>query len=266
MNGADVDTVTSLDGTPIAFELGGDGEPIIFAHGVFNDHSTCAPLAELLQHQHTVVTYDRRGRGESGDSLPYAVDREVEDLAALIEKVGGAAAVFGYSSGGVLALRAAADGLPITHLALYEPPFVVGEDVVTARPADRPAVLANLVAGGRPGDAVAKFQIEHLGLPPEMVTQIRQSPMWAGLEAMAASMIYDCTITTEYPVPTQAMVAVTTPTLVISGALTWPHLAGAAAHLASAMPAAHHVQVDGGENHTIPPEATAAAVDRFLRR
>ncbi len=259
-----METVISRDGTPIAFALAGHGEPIIFATGVFNDHTTCAPLAELLQTDHSVVTYDRRGRGHSGDTKPYAVDREVEDLAALVDKVGGAAAVFGFSSGAVLALRAAADGVAITHLALYEPPFVVG-DVDSARPADRPDALADLVAHGRLGDAVAKFQLEHIGLPAEMLANVRQSPMWPALEAMAPSMVYDAVITTEHAVPSAAMTAVTTPTIVLSGAETWPDLRTAAVDLATSMRAARHVEVDGGANHTIPPQATAVAVRDFLQ-
>src|SRR5262245_11947476 len=105
-------TVISKDGTPIASERAGTGQPVVFAAGAFNDHTTCAGLADALADTYTVVTYDRRGRGASGDTRPYAIEREIEDLAALLEAVGGSAAVFGYSSGGMLALQAAVDGLP----------------------------------------------------------------------------------------------------------------------------------------------------------
>jgi pimeloyl-ACP methyl ester carboxylesterase len=259
-----METVTSRDGTPIAYDLAGYGPPVIFASGVFNDNTTCAPVAELLEKDHTVVSYDRRGRGHSGDTAPYAVEREIEDLAALVDLVGGAAAVFGYSSGAVLALKAAADGVNLTRLALYEPPFVVG-DPERARPPERPEALADLVDAGRPGDAVAMFQTEHLGMPAEMVAHARQSPMWPALEAFAPSMVYDAILTTAYAVPSAAMTTVSTPTLVLSGAATWPDLRTAAADLTARLPAARHLELSGGENHTIPPETTAAALREFLR-
>jgi pimeloyl-ACP methyl ester carboxylesterase len=255
-------TVTSRDGTTIAYVRAGSGIPIVIATGVFNDHTTCAELADLLAADHRVVTYDRRGRGASGDTSPYDIDREVEDLAALIDEVGGTAAVFGFSSGAVLGLRAAADGVPITHLALYEPPF----DDPEHRPADRPKRLADLIAQGRPGEAVALFQTDHIGLPAEMVARIQQSPMWTGLLAYAPSMVYDATITTTLAMPTVDMLAVGTPTLVLNGVETWPTLREAAAALAKDMPAARHEEVPGGAMHTIPPEATAEAVRAFLSR
>ncbi|HEX2728321.1 MAG TPA: alpha/beta hydrolase, partial [Rubrobacteraceae bacterium] len=117
-----MEKVRSKDGTEIAFDRSGEGPAIILVVGAFNDRSTGAPLAAALQESFTVINYDRRGRGDSGDTQPYAVEREVEDLEALIEEAGGSASVFGYSSGAVLALRAAARGLAITRLALYDPP------------------------------------------------------------------------------------------------------------------------------------------------
>lgn len=247
-----MDKITSADGTQIAYQVAGDGYPIIFAAGAFNDHHRLASLAAALAGSFTVVAYDRRARGESGDVQPYRVDREVDDLAVLIEKVGGSAAVFGYSSGAVLGLYAATT-LPITHLALYEAPFVVAG---RTRRADLPARLQALIRDGRPGDAVALFQTEGIGLPPQMVAQIRQSPMWPALEAIAQSAVYDATITTELAEPTPAMAAVSVPTLVLTGADTWPALRQAA----RALPVGRHVEVAGGENHDIPVDTTAALV------
>jgi pimeloyl-ACP methyl ester carboxylesterase len=244
--------ITSADGTQIAYEVAGDGHPIIFAAGAFNDHHRLAPLAAALADTYTVVGYDRRARGESGDVRPYSVDREVEDLAALIERVGGSAAVFGYSSGAILGLYAATT-LPITHLALYEAPFAVAGQT---RRADLPARLEALIRDGRPGEAVALFQTEGIGLPPQMVEQIRHSPMWPALEAIAQSTVYDATITTELATPTAAMAAVPVPTLVLTGADTWPVLREAA----KSLPIGRYAEVTGGENHDIPVEATAALV------
>src|SRR6266446_6916429 len=115
--------VTSKDGTRIAFDQSGKGPAIILVVGAFNDRFTGAPLRHLLEPHFTVFNYDRRGRGNSGDTAPYAVEREIEDLEALITEAGGSADVFGYSSGAVLALKAAAAGLAISRLALYDPPF-----------------------------------------------------------------------------------------------------------------------------------------------
>ncbi|GAB1640374.1 alpha/beta fold hydrolase [Krasilnikovia sp. MM14-A1259] len=260
-----METITSADGTTIAYRAVGAGPPLIVVAGAFHDHTVGDPLAAALAGDHTVVGYDRRARGRSGDTRPYAIDREVEDLAAVIDAAGGRAAVFGYSSGGVLALRAASAGpaaAGITHLALYEPPFLLAQ--APPRPADLPARLDALVQQGRRGDAVALFQTEAIGLAPETVAQLRQSPMWTGLEALAQSVVYDATITTELAVPTPAMTAVRVPTVVLNGAATWPWLAQAAGALAASLPAARHTQVPGGENHGIPAEATAAVLRSFL--
>lgn len=256
-------TLDSADGTTIAYERAGDGPPIVFATGAFNDHTTCAELAALLADDHTVLTYDRRARGRSGDTAPYAIEREIEDLAALVDLVGGSAAVFGFSSGGNLALAAAAAGVPVTHLALYEAPFALGG--MPARPADLPGRLTDLMAQHRPDDAVALFQTEGVGIPAPMVEQFRASPGWPSLVAIAQSTVYDATITSTLGVPTPAMADVPVPTVVITGAETWPGLPESAAALAALLPHARHVVVPGGANHGIPAEATAAVVRELLR-
>ncbi len=120
-----MDKVRSSDGTEIAFDRLGEGEPVVLVSGASTSRAVHASLAELLAADFTVLNYDRWGRGDSGDTLPYAVEREIEDIGAVIAAAGGSAAVFGNSSGAVLALRAAAAGLPITRLALWEPPIMV---------------------------------------------------------------------------------------------------------------------------------------------
>jgi pimeloyl-ACP methyl ester carboxylesterase len=181
------------------------------------------------------------------------VQREVEDLAAVLEVAGGPAAVFGYSSGGVLALHAATT-LPITHLFLYEAPFGLAP---AADLADR---LEALIRQDRPGDAVALFQTEGIGLPPQMVEQIRRSPMFPALEAIAQSTVYEATLNSQYANLTAEMKAVDVPTLVLTGADTWPVLVAAA----KAVPTGRHVEVPGAENHDIPVPETAAIVRDFL--
>lgn len=248
-----MDHVTSADGTAIAFESTGAGHPIIFSAGIFNDRHRLAPLAAALAGDFTTISYDRRGRGASGDTRPYAIDREVEDLAALVDAAGGAAAVFGYSSGAMLALYAAAR-LPITHLVLFEPPF--GQ----ARDPHLPARMEALVESGRDGDAVEAAQAELIGLSPEMIAGAKASPYWPALEAMARSAVYDATIVTELARP----FAVDVPALILHGAGTWPVLKQAATELAAAMPAARHLELADGAHHDVPVDSTAAAVRQFL--
>jgi pimeloyl-ACP methyl ester carboxylesterase len=257
-----MDFVTSADGTAIAYERAGHGTPIVFVSGAFNDHHTCAPVAELLAGDFTVVTYDRRARGESGDVRPYAIDREVEDLSALIELVGGGAAVFGYSSGALLALSAAARKAPITRLALYEAPFAI--DAWRGN-ADLPARLDELVKQGRRGDAVTLFQAEGIGLPAEVVAQIRRSPMFPALEAIAQSTVYDATLTAAYAVPDPALLSsVPMPVLVLNGAETWPPLPQSARALAGVLPDGRYQEIAGGANQGIPAAETAQALREFL--
>jgi hypothetical protein len=168
-------TITSADGTPIAFDVLGAGPPVILAAGAFNTRATTEPLAGALQDRFTVLNCDRRGRGDSGETLPYAVEREIEDVHAVIAAAGRSAALFGYSSGATLALTAAAHGLAVTKLVLYDPPFLV-DDSRPPLPADLPDQLAALIADDRRGDAVELFQKLVIGIPDEIVAQMRHAP------------------------------------------------------------------------------------------
>jgi pimeloyl-ACP methyl ester carboxylesterase len=254
-----VDTTTSADGTTLAYERIGEGPPLVFVPGVFNLRDTCAPIAAQLADQFSCFTYDRRARGDSSDTQPYAVEREVEDLQAVIDVAGGHAAVFGFSSGATLALRAAADGLPIDRLFLYEAPFRF-EDHGPAAAADLPQRLQRLVDEGRKADVVTTFQLEGIGLPPDMVAGIRQSPFFPRLEAMAQSVVHDATITVTLSVPTPAMAAVQVPTVVMRGGQTWPVLAVAAERLADLLPNARLLVLPDAADHGLEPRSTAAAI------
>ena len=161
----------------IAFDQLGEGSPIILVLGAFNTRSVGAPLAAALARKHTVINYDRRGRGESGDSAPYAVEREIEDLDMLVQHVGGAAALFGFSSGAALAF-AAAHGLAITKLVLFDLPLHVERP---ANPVDHAAALDALVRAGRRGDAVEYFQRQMVGIPEPMVVELRNAPFRPGI-------------------------------------------------------------------------------------
>src|SRR5260370_17736731 len=209
-------TVVSADGTKISFDQTGEGPPVILVVGAFDDGATGAPLAKALESRFTVLNYDRRGRGASGDTQPYAVEREVEDVEALIREVGGAARVFGYSSGGNLALEAAARGLNITKLALYEAPFMVGDDDSRPRPPkDLARQLAKLVASGRRGDAVELFQTEMVGSPEQVVVQLRNAPFRPGLEATAHTLVYEAMIVGDLTLPMTQLKSIKAPTLAV---------------------------------------------------
>lgn len=257
-----MDKVRSKDGTAIAFDRSGEGPPIILVVGAFNARATGAPLAAALQERFSVINYDRRGRGDSGDTLPYAVEREVEDLEALIEEAGGSASVFGYSSGAVLSLIAAARGLTITKLALYEPPLIAEGNRIE-RPEGLAARLAGLVEAGNRGDAVALFQTEGIGLPADVVAQLRQAPFWPALEAMAHTLVYETKIVGDGSVPSELAASVAVPTLVIAGGESFPFMREMAPALADAIPEAR-ARVLEGQSHDIVPQALAPVLEEFL--
>jgi pimeloyl-ACP methyl ester carboxylesterase len=205
---------TSADGTAIAYDRSGSGPALVFVLGAFNDRHSFGELAAVLADDFTIYSYDRRGRGDSTDTAPYAVQREVEDLAAVIEAAGGTAGVFGHSSGAILGLEAAVAGVAISRLAVYEPPYVVGND--RARPTGLVAEVDAALAAGRPGDAVAAFLSQAVQLPPEAIAGMRQSPMWPALEALAPTVPYDLALTGDGQAP-ERLAAITVPTLALSG-------------------------------------------------
>jgi pimeloyl-ACP methyl ester carboxylesterase len=255
-------TVRSADGTAIAFDELGEGPSIILSAGAFNDRSTTAPLAEELSRRFTVLNYDRRGRGDSGDAASYSIQRETEDIEMLIVEAGGTAALFGYSSGAVLALHAAGGGLAISSLALYEPPFLVDES--RPRPgADLAERLAELIAEGRRGDAVELYQSEGIGLPPEVVAQLRDAPFRPGLEAIAHTLVYDATITGDLTMPAKLISSIDVPALLIDGENSWGFLRSGTKVAAEALPQGRLCTLVG-ESHDINPTATASVLEEFL--
>jgi pimeloyl-ACP methyl ester carboxylesterase len=256
-------TVMSRDGTTIAFERSGEGPALILVDGALCHRSfgPMAPLAELLAPDFTVYRYDRRGRGESGDTAPYAVAREVEDLDALIEESGGAASVFGMSSGGVLALEAAASGLAITRLALYEPPLMVDDDEHESDGfAER---IEQLVSAGRNGDAV-EFFLTSAGVPAESIAEMRGDPSWALLEAVAPTLVYDNAVLGDGLVPRDRAATLTVPTLVANGGESPDFFRRAAQATADAIPRAQHLTLDGQSWGQVAPAALAPMLRRFF--
>ncbi len=255
-------TVTSRDGTTIVYDVAGDGAPVILVGGALSDRRSAAALAQVLARDLRVVTYDRRGRGDSGDTPPYAVDRETEDLAALIDEVGGQASVYGHSSGAALALAAAAAGVPVRRLIVFEPPYSV-----VARPVE-PAHLVDdlraLMSAGRRGEVVEKFMTDAVGLPSQVVEQTRQSPAWPALEALAHTILYDLEILGDNRPPEAALARITIPTLVLGSSASPGWLQDAVAATAASIPGAEHRLLDG-EFHGVAPEELAPVLVAFFQ-
>jgi pimeloyl-ACP methyl ester carboxylesterase len=256
-----MDTVHSDDGTSIAFDRLGTGAPVILVSGASTARGIHAQLAELLAADFAVFNYDRRGRGDSGDTRPYAVEREVEDLDGVITEAGGEAAVFGNSSGAVLALHAAAAGLPITALALWEPPFAIDPEAPRRQQA-YVAQLTELLDAGRRGDAMELF-MRTIGLPEQMIAGMRKTPMWQGMEGLAHTLAYDAAIMGDGTVPVDLIASIKTPTLVLDGSDTGDWAANSARALTAALPNPRHHTLEG-QNHNVDWNVLAPALKEFF--
>jgi pimeloyl-ACP methyl ester carboxylesterase len=256
-----VKSVRSTDGTRMAFEHVGEGPPVILVGGALSSGLRSFPpiveLAELLASRFRAYRFDRRGRGNSGDTTPYAVEREVEDLDALIAEAGGSAAVYGFSSGAVLAVEAASRGAAITGLALLEPPLLSGGEDEGSQ-----AELSELLGAGRRGDAVARF-LAGVGLPRDSIEGMRRSPDWPGLEAMAHTMLYDGEITEDQGLWAERAASVTAPTLILFSEGTSAYLGDSARVAADAIPGAR-LRILPGQFHDVAPESVAAELTSFL--
>jgi pimeloyl-ACP methyl ester carboxylesterase len=250
-----MEKVTSKDGTDIAYDRSGQGPAVILVLGAFNDRATGAPLARFLENRFTVFNYDRRGRGESGDTGPYAIEREIEDLDALIKQAGGSAFVFGYSSGATLALRAAAHGLVISKLALYDPPPAGAKAGLLA------PQLAALIAAGRRGEAVELFQTEAVGIPAAVVVQMRNAPFRPALDKMAHTLVYESMIL--QPLPDGLESSIQIPTLVMDGEESPEVVRKAAQSLADALPDGRYHTLKG-QGHDIDPNVAGPVLAEFF--
>jgi pimeloyl-ACP methyl ester carboxylesterase len=258
-----MEKVRSTDGTQIAYDRLGGGEPIVLVSGASTSRAVHSELAESLASDFTVLNYDRRGRGDSGDTLPYSVEREIEDLGALITAARQPAAVFGNSSGAVLALRAAAAGLPISRLALWEPPLFVDPDA-PRRAQEYASKLSGLLAAGRRGDAMALF-MSTVGLPQEAIAGMRRSPGWPGMEAVAPTLAYDAAVMGDSTVPTTLISSVKVPTLVLTGGDTGAWAEGAARALTATMPSAEH-RVLEHQTHAVAWDVLATELRGYFAR
>ena len=264
-----MNTVVSKDGTTIAYDQRGSGPALVLVDGALcsREQGPMPELAELLASEFTVYNYDRRGRGDSSDAAEYDVEREIEDLAAVIEAAGGSAYVYGTSSGAALTLRAAAAGLPITRFVAFEPPYVVDSSRKQI-PSTWAADLRALNDAGKPGDAVKYFMTKGIGLPGFVVGMMKLMPAWKGMKALAHTLPYDAALLGDNcfgrPLDPGQWATIDAPALVVNGGKSPAWMRTSVKALAGAVPGAKHEEVPG-QNHIIKASAIAAVITGFLR-
>ena len=255
--------VTSKDGTRIAYETAGDGRAALIVLGALNSRKSGTKLAKLLASKFTAVSYDRRGRGDSADSASYAPEREVEDIAALIEAVGGPICLYGHSSGAALAMAAAVKlRKQVTRLAMYEAPYALDG---TARKAAQEyhVALKQALSAGHNGDAVALF-VRSVGVSDQQVQAMRHMPMWKGLEKLAPTLVYDSEVLgTGHALPAALLSRVRTPTLVMHGGAGSPAMRDAARAISEAIPKAE-LRTLARQTHGVSPKVLAPVLEEFF--
>ena len=258
-----VNHVISADGTRIVFDKLGSGPAVLCIGGGPTDRRSEAPLADLLAQHFTVYNMDRRGRGDSGDTEPYAPDREFEDIAAVVQAAGGSVMAYGTSGGAMIALKAAIRGIPLTRLALWEPAFIL-PGTRTPVPADYRDQQWKAKAEGRFSDMLEMFMVDAVGMPAEMVAGMKAAPFWDSMAAGAACLAYDADIVENFEMPIAALRTVTTPALLVDGATTdW--LTATCEQLGEVLPDAKRATLHG-QPHNVDATALAPLVIDFLRK
>ena len=263
-----MDRVASSDGTTIAFEREGDGPAVIMVSGALRDrsHPMQREMTAHLAQRFTVFNYDRRGRGDSGDVHPYSVNREVEDIDALICEAGGSAFLYGTSSGALLALEAAASGLAIAKLALFQPPFIVDAGAPLL-PEDYPRRLDEALTSGNQAGAVEIFLTAVLNIPDELIGPMKADPSWSEMEKLAHTLVYDGVIMrgamSGDPPPRDRWAAASVPTLVINGQLSEDAVHAGARALSCILPHARRRCLEDQESSP-PPEVLAPVLREFF--
>jgi pimeloyl-ACP methyl ester carboxylesterase len=257
-------TVTSKDGTTIAYERSGSGPALILIDGALCSRAfgPSAKLASMLAQHFTVYRYDRRGRGESGNTLPYSSAREIEDIGALIDVAGSTASLLGLSSGAALALEAAATGLAVASVIAYEPPYV--DEAGGSKGEAHERELARLIASGNRGGAVTYFMRDMVDAPRPVLVMLRLMPwIWRKLKAVAHTLPHDAAVMSGFRVPRARLAAVHTPVLVMHGSKTDARLKHAAHAVANAVPGAQHREL-AGQTHNVRPDVLTPATVQFL--
>jgi len=258
-----MESVTSKDGTIITFDKLGAGKPVVLVSGGSVDKGSNALLAEALASHYTVYNYDRRGRGKSGDTQPYAVDREIEDIEAVIDAAGGTAYLYGSSSGAALALEAARK-LPtkVTKLALWEPPYIMNPAM---RPAPNTAqIFKDFIAQGKRGEAAEYFMGKVVGLPPEFVAQAKSSPWWPAQEAIAHTLSYDATVMADYSLPEGKIADLKMPTIVLDGGASFPFMHETADSIGKVLKDKGTRRTLEGQSHDVNGAILGAALTEFF--
>jgi pimeloyl-ACP methyl ester carboxylesterase len=258
---------TSADGTRIAFDRRGEGPPLVLVGGAWNDRQTPTALAELLAGSFSVYTYDRRGRGDSGDTPPYAVEREIEDLTAVIEAAGGTASLYGHSSGAALALETVAQGARVPKLGMYEPPYIV-DDSRPPLPDDYVEHLEELTAAGKRREIYAYFMTAAVGMPAEMVEPMMDSPFVDDMTRLAHTISYDGRVMLRgsmhgEPLPRRWTETVTVPTLVMDGGNSPAWARNSCLALAQILPDVQYRTLEG-QVHAAAPDAVAPVLVEFF--
>jgi len=258
-------TVISKDGTKIAYSKTGKGQPVIMVDGAMCSRAfgPTTEMAKLLAEDFTVITYDRRGRNESGDTLPYSVDKEIEDLDALIKEAGGSVFMVGFSSGAALTLNAAAKGLNIKKMVLYEAPYVMNMGGHNP-PADAEAQFKQLIAAGKRSAAVKFFMKDLVGMPAIFPMIMSLTPVWSKLKAVAHTLPYDAAVMAGFTLPTKLAASVTTPTLVAGGEKSPISLRNAVEQLAKTIPNAQ-IKLLKGQDHKVSSKAIVPVLADYLK-
>jgi pimeloyl-ACP methyl ester carboxylesterase len=258
-----MDSVISKDGTRIAYHKTGSGPVIILVDGAFcsKDFGPMAKLAPLLSKSFTTISYDRRARGESGDTKPYSVAREIEDIEALIKIAGGQASLFGISSGAILCIHAVAAGVNVNKIALLEPPYVGNKN--GKRPADAVQQLSRMIAENKKGDAVKFYLTKVIGVPAIFAFILRLTPNWPKMKAIAPSLPYDAAICGDFNLPVKQLASIKLPAIVIDSTKSPAMLRDAVKAVADALPNGKQISLNG-KVHDVPPEILVPALTEFF--
>ncbi|MCZ2402001.1 alpha/beta hydrolase [Paenarthrobacter sp. Z7-10] len=254
-----VESVQSTDGTTITYETAGSGPVLILVGGAMNTRHSAGDLVPLLAEDFSVITFDRRGRGESTNTPPYAVEREVEDFQALVAGVGGSACVYGHSSGGILALEAAAAGVEISKLAVYEPPYATseGDDGLWQVFVDK---VQSLVDEGHSDQAVEEF-IRHTGAGFD--ERMKQSPWWPAMVALAPTLPYDLALAADGVVPVERLGRISAPVLALYGGASAAWAETATAEVSMAVQNGRQDVIEG-QTHAAAPDSVAPTLLQFF--
>jgi pimeloyl-ACP methyl ester carboxylesterase len=262
--------VRSKDGTEIAYTRGGNGPAVVLVGGGLDDGSENAALIPAMASEFTVINYARRGRGESGTIAPYALEREIEDLAVVVKEVGGRAHVFGASSGGALVLEAAAAGLPIDRIAVWEVPYAVADEAVRGWQ-EYVRALREALHGDDRDQALTLF-LRLAGSPEEMVSQVRQSEYWPAMLELAPTLAHDAACLGDGRPPVDRLVTISQPTLVLTGPggeatseeMPVDYMGNSADAIVAAIPAAERRRLSEG-GHMVDPEVLGPVLIDWFR-